>query len=275
MIILPIIYLISAYTSRYIVTLRLFKKFDGLLRISSSVIIGTLISGWITLILSSYFYVITDNSLFKGSILTMTLFLLFIILQRRYLLSKIKLNSINITLLSICLILSYLLFPRTFQFDHSNGTIEISRLIWSDYIFHLHSIRTFSLGENIILDNPLFGNDRFRYHFMVYFLFGTLEKLGFQIDYAINIPSSLFFTSLIISTYYLAKNLFFNNILTGILTSIFFLFNNSLSFFIFIKDHYNESPLTFLKSIWKLSDFISYRVRRTDFNLISLCIFLV
>jgi len=256
MTILPIIYIFLSYLSGCIATSKLFKKFDGLLKISSSIIIGTLISGSTNIILSCCLFHITDNALFKGSVLTLIIFLFFIVLNRKQI--YLKISRIQIILFSICVLLSYVLFARTLQFNFTTGEIEISKLIWSDYIFHIHSIRSFSIGENLILDNPLFGNDKFRYHFMNYFYFAILEKLGFNIGLAVNIPTSLLFSSLIIFIFYSAKNLFLNNILAGSLSVILFLFNSSLTFYVFVNDHYKETFNDLLKSLWNLRDFVSY-----------------
>jgi len=85
---------------------------------------------------------------------------------------------------------------------------------------------------------------------------GVLEKLGLRIDWALNIPSIIGFSGLLILIFYLSSRLFRdtanqrsrllpadNSGLTiGFLSVLFFLFNGSLSFLQFFK----KNPLSFL-----------------------------
>lgn len=118
--------------------------------------------------------------------------------------------------------------------------MQIATKAWSDFGGHIPLIRSFSFGNNIPPEYPLFPGEPIRYHFLFYFFVGLLEKLGLQIDWAFNIPSSISFFLLILTIYYLATTLFQSRAV-GFLSVFLFLFNGSLSFLEFFKIH----PISF------------------------------
>ena len=128
---------------------------------------------------------------------------------------------------------SWLMFVT---FSHESGNILISVKAWSDFASHIPLIRSFSLGDNFPPQYPLFPGSPIRYHFLFYLIAGLLEKIGFRLDYALNIPSIIGFSGLIIIIYALSK-LLFKSKTVGVLSAIFFLFNGSLSFLYLLKDH--------------------------------------
>lgn len=107
---------------------------------------------------------------------------------------------------------------------------------WSDFGSHIPLIRSFSLGDNFPPEYPLFPGEPIRYHFLFYALVGFLERLGIPLDYALNIPSAILFAGLLLTIYFFAKALFKSKAV-GVLSIAFFLFNGSLSFLEFFKDH--------------------------------------
>jgi len=121
-------------------------------------------------------------------------------------------------------------------FSYKNGSMLIATKAWSDFASHIPLIRSFSLGSNFPPQYPIFPGEPIRYHYLFYFLVGMLEKAGLRIDWALNLPSALFFTALMLIIYLLGKELFKSKAV-GILSLIFFLFNGSLSFIEFFKLH--------------------------------------
>ncbi len=152
-------------------------------------------------------------------------------------LSKVKLPKIKIVeyvLFTLSIIFSsWLMF---FTFSYANGNMLIAAKAWSDFASHIPLIRSFSLGSNFPPEYPLFSGEPMRFHFLFYALVGLLEKIRVPFDYALNIPSSLGFTGLILIIYFFSKKLF-KSTMVGILSVIFFLFNGSLSFLEFFKLH--------------------------------------
>lgn len=147
---------------------------------------------------------------------------------------KIKKYSVEIVLLVTSLIFWSWIMWHTFSYQ--NGAMKISLKIWSDFGDHIPLIRSFSLGNNFPPGYPLLAGEPLRYHFLFYLVVGLLEKIGLPIDYALNIPSALSFTLLIMAIYLLATSLFKSK-MVGILSAIFFLFNSSLSFLEFFRNY--------------------------------------
>ncbi len=137
---------------------------------------------------------------------------------------------------------SFWLMIHTFSYDQKNSSMLIAGKAWSDFGAHIPLIRSFSLGDNLTrffhgtVEYPLFPGEPIRYHFLFYMFVGILEKIGFRIDWALNIPSALGFFALTVLLYLLAKGLF-HSIKVGVLTVIFFLLNGSLSFIRFFQFH--------------------------------------
>lgn len=144
-----------------------------------------------------------------------------------------KKNKTELLLILLGFIFSWWLMFSTFSY--SNGEMLISSKAWSDFANHIPLIRSFSFGFNFPVEFPLFPGEPIRYHFLFYLFVGMLEKIGLRIDYALNLPSILGFVFLIFMIYLFAKNVF-NSKGVGILSAVFFLFNGSLSFWLFLKE---------------------------------------
>lgn len=147
----------------------------------------------------------------------------------------IKKYRIEIIIAVFSFIISTWLMLTTFSYQ--NGTMMIASKAWSDFASHIPLIRSFSFGDNFFsLQYPLFSGSPIKYHFLFYALVGFFEKLGLRIDYALNIPSILGFSFLILMIYIFSKEIFKSKAV-GILSIIFFLFNGSLSFIKFFTEH--------------------------------------
>lgn len=116
------------------------------------------------------------------------------------------------------------------------GQILIATKAWSDFGAHLPLIRSFSWGKNFPPQYPLFPGEPIRYHFLFYFLVGFLERVGLPLDWALNLPSVLGFFGLLLMIYLVGK-LLFNKKSVAFLGVVLFLFNGSLSFLEFFRQH--------------------------------------
>ncbi len=150
----------------------------------------------------------------------------------------LKKNILEICFLIFSLFFSFWLMFTTF--GYKNGYMLIGSKAWSDFASSIPLIRSFSFGSNFPPEFPLFPGEPIHYHFIFFAIVGLLEKIGIRLDYALNIPSTIGFLSLLLVIYFLAIKLF-NNKSIGILSVIFFLFNGSFSFIEFFKTH----PLSF------------------------------
>lgn len=144
----------------------------------------------------------------------------------------------EIIFFTIAFLFSFWLMWHTFNYQ--NNTFFIAAKAWSDFAANIPLIRSFSWGQNWLPQYPLFPGPFIHYHFLFYAFVGLLEKIGIPLDWALNLPSALSFGFLILVIYFLAKTIFQSRFV-GFLSVIFFIFNGSLSFLEFFKNH----PLSF------------------------------
>ncbi len=143
-------------------------------------------------------------------------------------------NYPEIIVLALGSIFGFFLMFSTFS--SMDGNLIISSKAWSDFASHIPLIRSFSLGSNFPVEYPLFSGEPIKYHFIFYYLVGLLEKIGLNIGLALNIPSFIGFMFLLFMIYYFSKEVFKSKAV-GILSTIFFLFNSSLSYVYFFKKY--------------------------------------
>lgn len=256
--VIAVIFLITSYLSGYLLTVRFFPNFKNVLRIASAYIVGTLISVWLVLILSLIFYHFTDEAMVVGFTFTTVLLVSFCIHQRALFKSPLGLRPSHVIFFTIAFLYSWVLFSSTFDYDVKSHLIKVAGLIWSDYGFHIPLIRSFSFGNNLSLEHPLYAHEIVRYHFLFDFMVGVEEKMGIPLDYAINIPSALFWTCLLISIYSLSKRLFYGSRFVGFVSVSLFLFNSSLTFIEFLNKYPPKSIEDLVKSWWNLPGYVAF-----------------
>lgn len=134
--------------------------------------------------------------------------------------------------------LSFSTYLMYLTFHYKDGLMFVSSKVWGDFMSHIPLIRSFSKGDNIPPEYPLFPGEKIRYHFLFYMLVGLLEKAGFRIDLALNSLSILGLTGLIVGIYLLCFKLTKSK-LASFLSSIFIVFNSSLSwiYYLFLGSH--------------------------------------
>lgn len=257
-IIIAIIFLFASFITGYILISRFFPHFDGLLRVSSAYIIGTSISIWMVFMLSLLMRKFAENALLFGFSAATTLLVIFVIHQRALLKTSLSIRMQYVLLVLIIFLFSFALFSRIFHYDQRLQEINISGRIWSDYGLHIPIIRSFSLGDNLALEHPLYAHESLHYHFLFDFMAGALERMRFPLDYALNLPSALSLTALLLLLYSLAKKLFWGSRFVGITTVTLFLFNSSLSFLEFLKKYPPDSFGQLISSWWRLRDFVVF-----------------
>jgi len=147
---------------------------------------------------------------------------------------KTKITLVTIVLVGIAFIFSSWLMWHTFYYKE--GTIYIATKVWSDFAANIPLIRSFSWGSNFPPEYPLFPGEPIKYHFLFYLMVGLLERIGLSLDWALNLPSVLGFFALLTIIYLLAKFLF-DKKSVAFLAVFFFLFNGSLSFLEFFREH--------------------------------------
>ena len=256
--VIAVVFLITSYLSGYLLTVRFFPGFKSLLCIASAYILGTLISVWLVLILSLILYPFTEEAMSVGFTLTTAFLVVFTVHQRTFFKAPLDLRPSHVIFFIIAFLYSWILFSSTFDYDLESHEIKVAGLIWSDYGFHIPLIRSFSLGNNLSLEHPLYAHEIIRYHFLLDFMVGVQEKMGIPLDYALNIPSALFWTCLLISIYYLSKKLFFDSRFVGFVSVVLFLLNSSLSFIEFVNKYPPASLGSLLSSWWNLPGYVAF-----------------
>lgn len=153
----------------------------------------------------------------------------------------------------ICLVAfsSWLMF-RSFSYNFEGAEILLSHNIWSDFGANLPLIRSFSFGENWPPEYPIFPGEPIRYHFLFFLIVGFLEKIGVPIHFALNVPSLIGFSAILIFAYKIAKQLF-DDTRVAVLSVVFIILNGSLGFLQFFEKH----PLNWnsLADIWQTTGY--------------------
>jgi hypothetical protein len=120
-------------------------------------------------------------------------------------------------------------------FTVKEGKMYVGLSVFSDFAPHLGMIRSFSYGNNFPTSYAHFAGEDIKYHFMFQFLVGNLEFLGLRLDHAFNLPSIFGLVASCVLLYALAVRLTGKR-LVGYLTTLFFVFRSSPSFFRFLAD---------------------------------------
>jgi len=113
-------------------------------------------------------------------------------------------------------------------FKVSDGELLIDTKLWGDFQSHIPLIRSFSYGENIPPEYPLYSNEQIRYHFLFYMIVGFLEKIGISIDLALNTLSAFGMTGMLSGIYLLGKKITHSR-LASVLAVVFTILNSSFS----------------------------------------------
>lgn len=136
----------------------------------------------------------------------------------------------------------------------SKGELYVGLSVFSDFAPHMGMIRSFSYGNNFPTTYSHFAGEDIRYHFLFQFLAGNLEFLGMRLDFAFNLPSIFGLLASCMLLYALAVKLSGKRAV-GYLTTLFFLFRSSPSFFRFLAELPKGQIIERLKT---QAEFISY-----------------
>lgn len=125
-------------------------------------------------------------------------------------------------------------FLMLYTFRISGSELLVGASVFSDLSPHTAMTSSFGVGFNYPTQYMHFSGDGIQYHFFFYALCGTLQYLGFPIDWAINLPSILVMVCafLLLGT---AAVLFSRRISTFLIAPVLVLFRSSFNFFIELK----------------------------------------
>lgn len=111
-------------------------------------------------------------------------------------------------------------------------TLILGRTVFGDLNIHLGMARSFAFGQNFPTGYIAYAGSDIRYHFMFYFLVGNLEFLGLPLDWAINLPSILAFTSVVLLLHAIGS-VVGRDARVGLVTVLFFLMRSSPAAFVY------------------------------------------
>ncbi|MBQ9768415.1 MAG: hypothetical protein IJW37_09970 [Lachnospiraceae bacterium] len=163
-----------------------------------------------------------------------------------------KIKAVEWIFLAVLLLFVTQMMFLTFFIKDEQMYVGLS--VFSDFAPHLGMIRSFSYGNNFPTAYAHFAGEDIKYHFMFQFLVGNLEFLGMRLDFAFNLPSIFGLTASCVLLYALAVRLSGKRSV-GYLTTLFFLFRSSPSFFRYLAEIPKEDVVTRLK---EQVEFISY-----------------
>jgi sugar lactone lactonase YvrE len=119
-------------------------------------------------------------------------------------------------------------------FGFKDGKLLISDLVWTDFGPHTALIRSFAVGHNFPTQYPFFSGAPIRYHFLFFFQAGNLEFLGINIAWSLNILSAVTMVCMLALVMSLGQ-LLFSSRTVGRIGSALFFFNGSLASISFLR----------------------------------------
>ena len=242
------------------------KTFDGrglslssyFLRIPAWVLAGLIPLTWITYLTAYALKVLGGNEdpLLMADIIVMILFavltagLFFVRYRKAKATQTAQEKAAWFTLAEWIFFAVLLVFFTQLIFDTfsvKEGNLNVGFSVYSDFAPHMGMIRSFSYGNNFPTAYSHFTGEDIRYHFMFQFLVGNLELLGMRIDWAFNLPSIFGLIATCMLLYALGVRLTGKRAV-GYLTTVFFIFRSSPSFFRFLAELPKEEIWETLKT---------------------------
>lgn len=242
------------------------KTFDGrelslssyFLRIPAWVMAGLIPLTWTTYLTAYVLKVVGghEDPLFLADIIVMVLFavmtaaLLFLRYRKSKAEQELQTKAAWFTLAEWIFFAVLLVFFTQLIFDTfsvKDGNLNVGFSVYSDFAPHMGMIRSFSYGNNFPTAYSHFAGEDIRYHFMFQFLVGNLELLGMRVDLAFNLPSIFGLIATCMLLYALGVRLTGKRAV-GYLTTVFFIFRSSPSFFRFLAELPKEEIWETLKT---------------------------
>ena len=246
MLVMLAIYIIASWYFGYSIVSRLCHKLPTLLEWTAAFLVGTLITIPITYLLS-YLFISTGQPLLLGTVVT-TIVVFFIgIRYKKSIQTVFTIPDVFVAVFSL-IFSSWLMF-KTFHGDGTGQLFVGSNNIF-DFSHALGIIRSFSFGSNIPFMSPFQAGLPYFYHFLFTFYIALWEYFGIPIVWAMNIPSILVFTSLLVVVYFLPQLLFKQSMVVGWLAVLFTLTNSTLTWWQILFQ--KGLSIQTLRSLWVL-----------------------
>ena len=246
---LLVLYCVSLFSFGWALVKKLFGGLPTLFTVIASWLLGTVIGVPVTYLVSCMF-ARTSEPILWGVVVTTTIgFISFTFLRntQKIELKRLLLSDMLLVLFSI--VFSSWMMMKTFH-GGMFGVLYVGSNNVFDFSHALGIIRSFSYGSNIPFMSPFQSGLPFFYHFLFYFYVAIWEYLGVPIIWAMNIPSIMSMTSLLVIIYYLPQFIFKGKPLIGWIAVLLSITNSTLTFWQLLI----QKGISFetIKSLWQL-----------------------
>ena len=201
-----------------------------------SFLVGTLLATWATYLTASALRSATNPMLYANIIVSGILAIAALVSIRRRGNPSAPVGNDrgmrwpDAAVLTTGLVLGTVIMFHTCRIE--GDTLVMGRTAFGDLNIHLGMARSFSWGDNFPTGYMAYAGSDIRYHFMFYFLVGNLEFLGLPLDWAVNLPSILAFTSVLLLLHAVGS-VVGRDARAGLLTVTFFLLRSSPAAFVY------------------------------------------
>ncbi len=262
---LAAVYLLSLALAGIAAVTVLLPTAPVMVRLAGGFIAGIVAAVWVTYLVSLGLSPLTGDSLTVGIVVSILLSAgVLVTLVPRLRVADFRLRPLEIVLVGLALIFSFWLMDQRLSVDDAPGNpVVVSANTWGDTGLHVSLARSFSQGENYPTEYPFYANEPIRYHFGYDFFAGALEKGGFNVPMAFNLPGALAFAAMMMLLFALARFLFAGHgggtkdpgslrnfgVWTGLIAVVLLLTNSSFAFVRYF-DQYDSVPEALKPAHW-------------------------
>ncbi|MCH7484160.1 MAG: hypothetical protein IIA90_03315 [Chloroflexi bacterium] len=263
---LAAVYLLSLALAGIAAVTVLLPNAPVMVRLAGGFIAGIVVAVWVTYVIALGFSPLTDESLLVGIFVSIVVSVgVLVALVPRLRLADFRLRPLEIALIGLALIFSFWLMDQRLSVndDAPGNPVVVSANTWGDTALHVSLARSFSQGDNYPTEYPFYANEPIRYHFGYDFFAGALEKGGFNVPMAFNLPGALGFAAMMMLLFALARLLFAGHgggtkdpgslrnfgVWTGLVAVVLLLTNSSFAFVRYFEQ-YDTIPEALKPTHW-------------------------
>jgi len=260
MLILFILYTFSQFFVGWVLFRKLFCEAPKLLEIVGTFLFGVFVTVPITYVFACMF-AFTGEPLLWGMLATVLGLGSWVLVRRftNYKLHKTKNEDLRPTneqlqLSDILIVLFSLTFSTWMMFKTFRAGVGGQLFVGSNNVFDfglfIGLVRSMVWGGNIPLMSPFFAGSPLFYHFFFQFWVSLWEYAGIPTVWAVNIPSILSFSALLIIIYFLPQILFYKGRAVGWIAVLLTITNSTLTWWqILIQKGFSFQTVQY---IWRL-----------------------
>lgn len=255
---LLIVYVICSFFVGFVLVKKVLSVFPKLLQFVGAFLLGTIISTVAVYELAVLFKSVSDPVNAAIIVFCAVTAILMLIYFKKYhgFIHSLRIHQFLVT--DVVVVIFSLVFASYIMMKTFRYGIGSTLLIGSNEVFDfghaLSIVRSFSWGHNIPFLSPFVTGAPHLYHFMFYFYAAIYEHLGIPLVYALNIPSVLSFTAMLICIYYLPQVLIKSSRTIGIFAMLLTITHSTATFILYLF----QKGFSFLlfSDIWRLSKYL-------------------